>query len=253
LREPSALEGIQNGLTEPFGQYGIPEDRADRYAQDLLEGRMVVVALVPSEKMSAVTSVMAADLQTSANNVSIRVASVGGRRVAQITEFLAAFERAYNGLLFFESLSGQAMMRYLTGWEAQSVQLTSDRLRLQIWPDDRLTLKRVELSSPGFWEFLGKLNPLEVIRLYLNDRHERCKDKKYREANEAVRLQLENELIANKVIKERLAIGRSVGLTKRELAPLINGLLLLPMHALSHYQDDGLIETVELVHNPDSR
>ena len=32
-------------------------------------------------------------------------------------------------------------------------------------------------ESPGFWEFLGSLNPLEVIRRYLNDRHERAKDR----------------------------------------------------------------------------
>jgi hypothetical protein len=28
---------------------------------------------------------------------------------------------------------------------------------------------RVELGSPGFWEFAGALNPLEAIRKYLND------------------------------------------------------------------------------------
>jgi hypothetical protein len=250
LREPSALEGVRNGLTEPLGRYGIPGEQADRYAQDIVAGRIVIIALVPRQKMPLVTSIITELQGISTNNISIRVASVGDRRVAQITEFLAAFERAYNGLLFFESLSGQSMMRYLASSETHSVQLTSDRLRLGVWPNDRVILQRAQLSSPGFWEFFGKLNPLEIIRLYLNDRHERCKDKKYREANEAVRLQLENALLANKVIKERLAIARSVGLTKGEMAPLINGLVLLPMNALSQYQDDGLIENVELVDNP---
>jgi len=41
--------------------------------------------------------------------------------------------------------------------------------------DERLVISKVTFQSPGFWEFLGSLNPLEQIREYLKDRHERQK------------------------------------------------------------------------------
>ena len=46
---------------------------------------------------------------------------------------------------------------------------------------EQLILSAVKLTSPGFREFSGTLNPLEVLRKYLNDRHERRKDHEYRE------------------------------------------------------------------------
>src|SRR5208282_3632304 len=61
-------------------------------------------------------------------------------------------------------------------------------------PRDRLRIHSVTLSSPGFWEFFGKLNPLEVIRQYLTYRHEQRKDREYREAAEKNKLNLENQL-----------------------------------------------------------
>ena len=64
-----------------------------------------------------------------------------------------------------------------------------------ITPQYELVLDGVSLSSPGAWDFLGKLNPLDVIRQYLTDRHERRKDKEYREAHENRKLYLENKLL----------------------------------------------------------
>lgn len=59
---------------------------------------------------------------------------------------------------------------------------------------DPLIVSRVVLQSPGFWEFFGSLNPLEVLRKYLNDRHERKKDDDYRSAAERDRLEIENAI-----------------------------------------------------------
>jgi hypothetical protein len=61
-------------------------------------------------------------------------------------------------------------------------------------PADPLVVSRVVFESPGFWEFLGNLNPLEVLRNYLNDRHEREKDREYRSAAERERLAIANAL-----------------------------------------------------------
>lgn len=54
-----------------------------------------------------------------------------------------------------------------------------------------LSLGRVILNSPGFWEFVGGLNPLEQIRIYLSERHERKKDNEYRNDAECRRLHAE--------------------------------------------------------------
>src|SRR5206468_3287516 len=57
-----------------------------------------------------------------------------------------------------------------------------------ILPDDRLTIRKIQVASPGFWEFFGSLNPLQQIREYLNDRHKRRQDREYREKSEAEKL-----------------------------------------------------------------
>jgi len=95
--------------------------------------------------------------------------------------------------------------------------------------------------------FLGKLNPLEVIRQWVADSHERRKDKEYREAAERERLTLENRLLENRVISERIAIARNLGATEDDLAPVLNQLLFKPLMAISEQQNKELVEGVELM------
>jgi hypothetical protein len=105
----------------------------------------------------------------------------------------------------------------------------------------------VTLSSPGFWEFLGKLNPLEVIRQYLTDRHEQRKDREYREAAEKNKLNLENQLLENRVIRERIQMAKEMGATEEDLTPLVNVLVCRPLSKLAPYQDHNVIEGAELI------
>ena len=46
-------------------------------------------------------------------------------------------------------------------------------VREVVVPNDRLIIDKVVIESPGAWEFLASLNPLQQIREYLKDRHER--------------------------------------------------------------------------------
>lgn len=112
---------------------------------------------------------------------------------------------------------------------------------------EHLVLNAVQLASPGFWEFLGSLIPLEVVRKYLSDRHEQRKDREYRESADKRRLRLENLSLENKVIRERIEIAKSLGATDSDLAPLLNSLIFRPLSALDQYQDKGMIEGAELV------
>lgn len=104
---------------------------------------------------------------------------------------------------------------------------------------EQLVLVRVHLGSPGVWEFLGTLNPLEVIRQYLKDGHERRKDLAYRNNAEARRLYLENLERETKVFRERVQLAKDLGATERELTPMRNELIYGPLTRLDLYQDRG--------------
>jgi hypothetical protein len=114
-----------------------------------------------------------------------------------------------------------------------------------VFGDELLLVGRVELGSPGFWEFLGSLNPLEVIRQYLNDRHRRRQDRQYREREEERQLGLENDLREIEVVSERLRVAREYGVSEEELAPLLEGLLGRPLGSLGALQDRGVIDGSE--------
>jgi hypothetical protein len=130
---------------------------------------------------------------------------------------------------------------------------TAEQVASFVSRSEQLILSAVSLTSPGFWEFLGTLNPLEVLRKYLNDRHERRKDLKYRESAERRRLELENLHLESKVISERVRIAKEIGATDRDLAPLLNELIDKPLVALDRYQDKGVIEHAEIPSHRDRR
>lgn len=112
-------------------------------------------------------------------------------------------------------------------------------------------MSAASLNSPGAWEFLGTLNPLEVLRNYLNDRHERRKDCEYRESAEHRRLDLENLILKNRLISERVRLAKDMGATDRDLAPLFNELIYRPLVALDRYEDKGIIEYAEISSHSD--
>lgn len=155
------------------------------------------------------------------------------------------FEFYQLGLSADWPIGSRRYIRSLRDWPP-----SSEQLALLVPTSERLALAKVELSSPGFWEFLGSLNPLEVLRKYLNDRHERGKDKRYRESAEERRLRLENLMLENTVISERIKIAKEIGATDRDLAPLVNALARDPLLALDQYQNRGVIEHTELIEKP---
>jgi len=98
---------------------------------------------------------------------------------------------------------------------------------------------------------VGKLNPLEQIRLYLNDRHERRKDREYRESEEAAKLRLQNAALETQVLRDRITAAREMGATDEDLAPLLDRFVRQPLNGLDRFQDEGLIENAD-IHPEDS-
>lgn len=173
----------------------------------------------------------------------LRVHGHGKVEVEQVTAWLTDLKYAYDSIALFmiaDALGRPPIPLFF-------VTSSPEQLASFVPLADRLLLNAVELKSPGCWEFLGTLNPLEVIRNYLNDRHERRKDREYRESAEARRLQLENLSLENNVLRERIELLKKMGASDSDLAPLRNKLLYVPLSNLDQYQAKGIIEGAEVV------
>lgn len=117
-----------------------------------------------------------------------------------------------------------------------------------------IRLDEVSVSSPGFWDFVGSLNPLEVLRTYLNDLHSRRKDESYRNALEEEKMRIENEnrrlaneKLKNEVLRERIELMREIGLTNEEIQKILSYEVEHSLDRLADYQKNGIIQDSEIV------
>jgi hypothetical protein len=168
--------------------------------------------------------------------------------VQEVAEYLRAMENAYNHLYAFDLIVEDAKGRY---GESRSGKVRSIRSirnpEAVVLPEDRLRLFKVKIESPGFWEFLGKLNPLEVLRQYIADRHERIKDKLYRNDLEHERLRLENERLKTKVVEGKATLLREFGVPEDKIREALVRHLVEPLRELDEAQDRQLLGTAEIV------
>ena len=194
----------------------------------------------------------------------LRVHGHGNMEVEWIYEYLRDFEYCYNSINTFDSMLGKKQrsgdistapvilgLPPLASAEQELIAPHMLHLRRNqkyvVGISERLVIRGVSLQSPGFWEFVGKLNPLEVIRQYLNDRHERKKDNSYRNSAEERRLRYENELLKIDVIQKKWNLAESMGFSKDEIEPLIAELVAHPLEKLDGHQDRNVIEYAEKV------
>jgi len=201
----------------------------------------------------------------------LRISSEGGVRLFEVGELLKAIENAYNGTLIFQQTL-DALRRWergfrhfpeappllgfwpsllVAGKRGKPVLLAKDSFDSLVSRPHRLVLVRVQLKSPGSWDIAGIGAALEVVRKFLSDRHERRKDREYREPLERERLTLENEIVKTKAIESRIQLAKQLGATDEDLAPLTNELLFKPLDELGRFQDSGLITGTKLVESDD--
>lgn len=195
-------------------------------------------------------------------HASLRIHSAGGIPIAEVTNILTTLEETYNSVCLFESLLdtasryerfsgrgglyvGAAAFPYL--WQARFGHIrdwppTPQMLRAAVNHQDQLILKSVELHSPGFWEVVGSLNPLETVRKALGDAHERRKDREYRKAEERRKLDLENRLRETELMRKQVDLLKSIGATDADLAPFRNVLVIDPLTRLERLQNEGLLD-----------
>jgi hypothetical protein len=191
---------------------------------------------------------------------TIRLLTRRAGTVAEIRKFLRDLEGAYAALYSFDARLGAIDDRDRPGlypsrrWYAAETRWSWGRgsREQEVLPEHRLTITRIQIESPGFWEILGALNPLQQIREYLNDRHKRIQDRKFREAREQERLRLENELIQrqiwekeNAILHDRVVILRDLGFSNEELRRLVWTDVGAPLARLGSQQDSGLVDGAE--------
>lgn len=196
----------------------------------------------------------------------LRIRGHGDVEVRLVANFLNDLEVAYNSIYVFDGIMDRRRrlfrdlpfeffpsvfdfdLRLIAPNGPQNAGLDNDRFYASLVPrKERLILDRVQLTSPGFWEVLGNLNPLEVLRQYLNDRHERRKDREYRESAEQRRLELDNLSAENRVIAERVRLAKELGASDRDLARILNRLVYDPLTRLDRHQDRHQIEDAEIL------
>jgi hypothetical protein len=186
-----------------------------------------------------------------------------------VQDWLSDIEQAYNFIYSFESTtetlakslkaSPFAQLGLAPFFELPTIPLrprrytrwppSPEEVRLAVSYQDRLRLSPAKLK-PGFWGFIGAVNPLETIRQYLSDRLGRKKDCGYRGRAEAERLAMESEILKTKMLAERIALLKELGYRDREMAPLVNALVLEPLDRLGRHQDREEIGTAEIVALP---
>lgn len=187
-----------------------------------------------------------------------------GGSVSEIAEYLRDLENAYNRIFLFQNFAldsffdprSRRSRLHFPFWQEFGLSLMSlHRAQLPIdliLPEDQLILQRVRIESPGLWEFLGSLNPLQQIREYLNDRHRRRQDREYREQSEREKLILENELLRRQILerensiwREQIALLREIGFSNDEIQSLYWANMGLPLVQLGRHQDTQLISVAD--------
>jgi hypothetical protein len=154
--------------------------------------------------------------------------------LSEARALLDAMQGAYDGLAAFNAISEDFAAIYrrqerygfpfpFYGPVLPTQHLPADQI---VGVDDVIFLQRAEFSSPGFFEFLAALNPLEQIRRYLNDRHQRKLDllnlpiqqETARRVND--NLELQNERVAIENLRQILAVGRDAGLSDTQITSM---------------------------------
>ncbi|MGF1470387.1 MAG: hypothetical protein ACFB50_01440 [Rubrobacteraceae bacterium] len=174
--------------------------------------------------------------------------------VQEVARLLTSIEAAYSNLYalnFVTRYDGRRRYRYFPEYPYyEFFNQVGPLLDVEgfLLPEHRLRLSSVVIQSPGFWEFLGSLNPLSQLREYLNDRHERRKDRDYREQHEDERLRLENERreLENEKLKtaniaEQAGLLRELGYEPTEVRRLLIRHGVAPLERLDHFVDEGML------------
>lgn len=204
------------------------------------------------------------ETKTSTSRAILRIEVLRTGRVTEITSFLMATDRLYGNILEYRIRIHTARISQpsIAAQQLKHLFKTSDPSHDKSKGHFALGVHAVMMQSPGFWEFIGTLSPLQFIRDILNDLHERSKDREYKNYHEEQRLRLENEKMtiendARKAQVERenlrnekiklmllssdIDLMRKLGLPDEQINSIIGAYITRPASKLLYHQDTDLI------------
>lgn len=178
-----------------------------------------------------------------------------GAGVAEFRSFLADLEGAYLALYILPVWARTRSFRRRFLIDDLDFELfdpyhrsPSQLVGTDIYPEDQLEISRISIRSPGWVELLGSLNPLQQIREYLKDRHERKKDVEWRSEAEKVRAHVELDILRFQAERERIGsisafyeLLERIDLSPEERQRILWERLGTPMMRLARHQDTGLL------------
>lgn len=147
----------------------------------------------------------------------LRIEADGGTSLSSVTQFLSAIDKIHRR---FQALDTVFILVKQGSTLPTSSFYGSNLDRLIEKAELGLSLPRLhaaEFHSPGFWEIIGSLSPLKFISDCLTHWREYRKDKEFRDEAEAGKLLLENQLRTNEVLKQRVDLLRSIGVSDADL------------------------------------
>ena len=170
--------------------------------------------------------------------------------VREVAAYLLTIEAAYNGIYALDLIVDDAKGRFSESGFGPVDRRPKGRRRSRtiskaenvVLPEDRLRINAISVGSPGFWEFAGALNPLETLRRYLSDRHERRKDTDFRNKLEAERMRLENDRLKTAVVQDRIDLLRDLGFPEDVIREALTRHIVGPLDRIDEVQDAHLIE-----------
>lgn len=175
--------------------------------------------------------------------------------VREVISYLNLFADAYNHIYAFEMIVREAEKKHEEingngyGSREKPVRTLAKIPKPEevVLPEDRLRLKSVVIESPGFWDFLGNINPFEVLRKYLCDRHERRRDAAYRDRQEEERGEMELERLRTQVVQEKVELLRSLGVPEEKIRQKVYTYITEPLRKLDGIQERSLILDAEII------
>lgn len=185
---------------------------------------------------------------------AVRLNIERGATVAEFGTFLADLESAYLALYSLPTMNHSRRLRrrflieYLDWDVLGPVYRSAAAPTGPIYPRDQLEISRITIQSPGWVELIGSLNPLQQLREYLKERHERQKDRDWRSDAEKHRAQLELEILRLQAERERTGaiadfyeLLERMELSAEERQRILWERLGGPMMRLGQHQDSGLL------------
>jgi hypothetical protein len=94
------------------------------------------------------------------------------------------------------------------------------------------------MNSPGFWDVLGKLNPLETIREYMNDRNGR-------EPIIQEGMHLDNDIKRLELVEKTTQLLTANGFTDDEVRQMVKKMIGRPLNNLRQVDGKFILETDE--------